>query len=108
MSPADIVNKLWNYRNVLRDDLSACGHAQAGGTSYLPAARVAAQASGDYVELLTYLLFLKMADEPVCVQRTGRRAGKQQTRTARPDFQQVAEPSVSISCRQRFLLAGSG
>ncbi|MCK5008836.1 MAG: type I restriction-modification system subunit M N-terminal domain-containing protein, partial [Deltaproteobacteria bacterium] len=42
MSPADITNKLWNYCNVLRDD----------GMSY-----------GDYVEQLTYLLFLKMADE---------------------------------------------
>ena len=42
MSPADIVNKLWNYCHVLRDD----------GMSY-----------GDYVEQLTYLLFLKMADE---------------------------------------------
>lgn len=37
-----LVNKLWNYCNVLRDD----------GLSY-----------GDYVEQLTYLLFLKMADE---------------------------------------------
>jgi len=42
MSPADIVQKLWNYCNVLRDD----------GMSY-----------GDYVEQLTYLLFLKMVDE---------------------------------------------
>ena len=42
MSPADIVQKLWNYCHVLRDD----------GMSY-----------GDYVEQLTYLLFLKMADE---------------------------------------------
>ncbi|HEC99483.1 MAG TPA: SAM-dependent DNA methyltransferase [Proteobacteria bacterium] len=42
MSPAEIVSKLWNYCNVLRDD----------GMSY-----------GDYVEQLTYLLFLKMADE---------------------------------------------
>lgn len=42
MSPADITKKLWNYCNVLRDD----------GMSY-----------GDYVEQLTYLLFLKMADE---------------------------------------------
>ena len=39
---AAVVNKLWNYANVLRDD----------GLSY-----------GDYVEQLTYLLFLKMADE---------------------------------------------
>lgn len=37
-----IVDKLWNYCNILRDD----------GLSY-----------GDYVEQLTYLLFLKMADE---------------------------------------------
>jgi len=37
-----LVARLWNYCNVLRDD----------GLSY-----------GDYVEQLTYLLFLKMADE---------------------------------------------
>ena len=37
-----IVGKLWSYCNVLRDD----------GLSY-----------GDYLEQLTYLLFLKMADE---------------------------------------------
>jgi len=36
-----IVQKLWNYCNVLRDDLSACD-AQAGGMSY-----------GDYVEQVT-------------------------------------------------------
>jgi type I restriction enzyme M protein len=39
---AAIVQKVWNYCHVLRDD----------GVSY-----------GDYVEQLTYLLFLKMADE---------------------------------------------
>ena len=37
-----MVQKLWNYCNLLRDD----------GLSY-----------GDYVEQLTFLLFLKMADE---------------------------------------------
>ena len=37
-----LVQRLWNYCNVLRDD----------GLSY-----------GDYIEQLTYLLFLKMADE---------------------------------------------
>lgn len=43
MSPtSQIVQKLWNYCNVLRAD----------GMSY-----------GDYVEQLTYLLFLKMANE---------------------------------------------
>jgi type I restriction enzyme M protein len=39
---AHLVQKLWNYCNILRDD----------GLSY-----------GDYVEQLTFLLFLKMADE---------------------------------------------
>jgi type I restriction enzyme M protein len=39
---SNIVQKLWNYCNILRDD----------GLSY-----------GDYVEQLTYLLFLKMAHE---------------------------------------------
>jgi type I restriction enzyme M protein len=39
---ASIVQRVWNYCNVLRDD----------GVGY-----------GDYVEQLTYLLFLKMADE---------------------------------------------
>ncbi len=42
MNGSTRVPKLWNYCNVLRDD----------GMSY-----------GDYVEQLTYLLFLKMADE---------------------------------------------
>ena len=40
--PQSLVRKLWSYCDVLRDD----------GLSY-----------GDYVEQLTYLLFLKMADE---------------------------------------------
>jgi type I restriction enzyme M protein len=42
MTSNGIVQKLWNYCNLLRDD----------GLSY-----------GDYVEQLTFLLFLKMADE---------------------------------------------
>ncbi len=41
-TPTALVQKLWNYCNILRDD----------GLSY-----------GDYVEQLTFLLFLKMADE---------------------------------------------
>jgi type I restriction enzyme M protein len=41
-NPTGLVQKLWNYCNILRDD----------GLSY-----------GDYVEQLTFLLFLKMADE---------------------------------------------
>ena len=42
MNAATLVQKLWNYCNVLRDDGMRYGH---------------------YVEQLTYLLFLKMADE---------------------------------------------
>jgi type I restriction-modification system DNA methylase subunit len=43
-TPSALVQKLWNYCNILRDD----------GLSY-----------GDYVEPLTFLLFLKMADAAV-------------------------------------------
>ena len=42
MSASEIVNKVWNYAHVLRDD----------GVSY-----------GDYVEQITFLIFLKMANE---------------------------------------------
>ena len=42
MTTASIVQRVWNYCHTLRDD----------GVSY-----------GDYLEQLTYLLFLKMADE---------------------------------------------
>src|SRR5947207_2277175 len=42
MTTSSVVQKLWNYCNILRDD----------GLSY-----------GDYLEQLTFLLFLKMADE---------------------------------------------
>ncbi|MFK5915543.1 MAG: type I restriction-modification system subunit M N-terminal domain-containing protein [Woeseiaceae bacterium] len=42
MSASEIVNKVWNYAHVLLDD----------GVGY-----------GDYVEQITYLIFLKMAGE---------------------------------------------
>ena len=42
MITAPIVSKVWSFCNTLRDD----------GVSY-----------GDYLEQLTYLIFLKMADE---------------------------------------------
>jgi len=42
MNTSTIVQKLWHYCNALRDD---------------------SMLYGDYVEQLTYLLFLKMADE---------------------------------------------
>lgn len=44
MNTPTIVQTLWSYCNVLRDD----------GMSY-----------GDYIERLTYLLFLKTADERI-------------------------------------------
>jgi len=46
MNSSTIVQRVWNYCNVLRDD----------GISY-----------GDYVEQLTYLLFLKMDHEGACM-----------------------------------------
>ena len=45
MSTNALVQKVWNFCNTLRDD----------GVGY-----------GDYLEQLTYLLFLKMADEYSC------------------------------------------
>jgi type I restriction enzyme M protein len=42
MTESTIISKVWNFANVLRDD----------GVGY-----------GDYLEHITYLLFLKMADE---------------------------------------------
>ena len=42
VNESNIVSKVWSFANILRDD----------GVSY-----------GDYLEQLTYLLFLKMADE---------------------------------------------
>lgn len=43
MSTNALISKVWSFCNTLRDD----------GVGY-----------GDYLEQLTYLLFLKMADEP--------------------------------------------
>ena len=42
MTEQSIISKVWNFANVLRDD----------GVGY-----------GDYLEQITYLLFLKLADE---------------------------------------------
>jgi len=69
---SQLIQKLWNYCNILRDD----------GLSY-----------GDYVEQLTFLLFLKMADE----QR-------------RPPFSKPSpipkgyEFCRALNCRRQFLL----
>ncbi len=60
MSASEIVNKdpalpagRWNYAHVLRDD----------GVGNLPASPCSEQACGDYVEQITCLIILKMADE---------------------------------------------
>ena len=55
MSVSEIVNKVWNYAHVLRDD----------GVGY-----------GDYVEQITFLIFLKMADERLST--LGKGAGQYQ------------------------------
>jgi len=49
MSASEIVNKVWSYAHVLRDD----------GVGY-----------GDYVEQITFLTFLKMAAERVVFGRS--------------------------------------
>jgi len=54
-NPTQLVQKLGNYCSILQDD----------GLSY-----------GDYVEQLTYLLFLKMADEQSKTKPSGVSTGK--------------------------------
>jgi hypothetical protein len=79
MTSSAIVQKLWNYCNVFRDDLSA-GNPQAGGMSYLLART--AQASGDYPsvwlrtgsEQVTHLLFLF-----TCAWNAGRKMAGERT-----------------------------
>lgn len=63
-----IVQKLWNYCNILRDD----------GLSY-----------GDYVEQLTFLLFLKMADE-----RQQKAANKKRIVPERYDWQSLKNQPI--------------
>lgn len=55
MSSAPIVQKVWNFCTTLRDD----------GVGY-----------GDYLEQLTYLIFLKMADEYARPPTTDRSASR--------------------------------
>ena len=78
-----LVQKLWNYCNVLRDD----------GVSY-----------GDYVEQLTYLLFLKMADEQhrapasasvVPTGSTGRRCSTVTATSSRSHYRHILDRSAS-------------
>jgi len=78
-----IVQKLWNYCNVLRDD----------GVSY-----------GDYVEQLTYLVFLKMADE-----QTRPLFGKQSAIPKGFDWQSLVErDGVELEVHYRNVLEKLG
>ncbi len=85
--PQQIVAKLWNYCNILRDD----------GLSY-----------GDYVEQLTYLLFLKMADEqtPAAVQPSRRRCRR--ARTGRACWRRTATSSRCTTATSSRRSASSG
>jgi hypothetical protein len=56
MDSNQLVQNLWNYCNILRDDLSACGNAQADGLSYGDYSSALLLRTG--YERLTFLLFL--------------------------------------------------
>ena len=78
MNTTSIVSKVWSFCNVLRDD----------GVGY-----------GDYLEQLTYLLFLKMADEygkPPHNRKTWYSEG---TITGKANVSKVAQPWKSIMLR---------
>jgi type I restriction enzyme M protein len=78
-----IVQRVWNYCNVLRDD----------GVSY-----------GDYVEQLTYLLFLKMADE-----QTKPPFNKPSTIPAGLDWQSlISKDGTDLEIHYRHLLESLG
>jgi len=80
---ASIVQRVWNYCNVLRDD----------GVSY-----------GDYVEQLTYLLFLKMADE-----QTKPPFNKPSTIPKGLDWQSLLEKDgAALDTHYRFILESLG
>jgi hypothetical protein len=86
VNTSTLVQKLWNYCNVLRDD----------GMSY-----------GDYVEQATYLLFLKMADEQYFTPRALIQAmvdciASLRTSTSRPNIgRTIRTSSAGWRCRPR-------
>lgn len=80
MNPQQIIQKLWNYCNVLRDD----------GLSY-----------GDYVEQLTYLLFLKMADKRTLAPGTKNQRSPRVTSGQRLCRRKVTRSRCSTAIRWR-------
>jgi hypothetical protein len=74
-----LVQKLWNYCNILRDD----------GLSY-----------GDYVEQLTFLLFLKMADEQPKIHMRACGQGSQTVIAALPDISRFSRKAVGLHVDQ--------
>src|ERR1017187_5973417 len=80
---AMLVQKLWNYCSVLRDD----------GLSYQ-----------DYIEQLTFLLFLKMADELV-VRLEGDVGGDPEPRQVEPDGALLGMVGVEVDHHQEHVVA---
>jgi hypothetical protein len=78
-NPQQLVQKLWNYCNILRDD----------GLSY-----------GDYVEQLTFLLFLKMADEQAKNYIRACGQGGQTVIVALPDISRFFRKAVGLPVDQ--------
>jgi type I restriction enzyme M protein len=75
-NPTALVQKLWNYCNILRDDGLSYGDLASQTRHQFDPQNTTCALRIVVVEQLTFLLFLKMADEQ-----------------ARPPFNKVAEPS---------------
>jgi type I restriction enzyme M protein len=71
LSASEIVNKVWNYAHVLRDD----GVGYGDYVEAAPALPAPAAFEHPYSSQFTYLVFLKMADERLSI--SGKGAGQQ-------------------------------
>ncbi len=67
MSASEIVNKVWNYAHVLRDD----GVSYGDYVEAVPALPWAPRHLGSLPIAFTYLIFLKMADERLALNPQG-------------------------------------